>query len=279
MPSSKNALQNGPGNNMLDFGDLKSMFDSLSISDKPVIAHASLKPFGYIRDGADAVVRAMAASFKSVIMPAFTYWTMITPEVGPANNAIIYGKPETPNKLAVSFNHDLPTDPMLGTLPEALRNHPLAKRTTHPILSFAGINADFALATQTLFEPLAPIAALADQEGWVVLINVDHTANTSIHYAEKLAGRKQFLRWASDGDRAVECHNFPGDSSGFNAIAEHIQPDVSRVEAHNGIIEAMPLNRVLEVAVNLIKNNPLALLCGREECLMCNEVRGVQAVG
>ena len=98
----------------------------------------------------------------------------------------------------------------MGILPETLRNHPSATRTAHPILSFAGINADFTLFTQTLYEPLAPIGALAELDGWVVLINVDHTVNTSIHYAEKLAGRRQFVRWALVGDRVVECPNFPG---------------------------------------------------------------------
>lgn len=266
---------------MLDFSDLKSYFDALNLSDKPIIAHASLKPFGYIRDGADTVVRAMAASFKSVIMPTHTYKTMITPEVGPPNNGITYGTQKDLNKMAISFKHNLRTDPMMGIVPEALRNHPSATRTSHPILSFAGINAESILATQTLFEPLAPISALADQDGWAVLINVDHTSNTSIHYAEKLAGRMQFIRWALVGDRAVECPNFPGDSSGFNVIEEHIQPDVFRVDANadKAFIQAVPLKRLFDVVQELIKKDPFALLCEREDCERCNEVRGIQAVG
>jgi len=31
---------------MLDYSDLKSYFEALNLSDKPVIVHASLKPFG-----------------------------------------------------------------------------------------------------------------------------------------------------------------------------------------------------------------------------------------
>lgn len=264
---------------MLDYPELKTYFDSLNLSDKPVIVHASLKPFGYVRDGADGVLRAMLGSFKSFIMPTFTYWTMVTPEVGPDNNAMIYGKKDDLNKQAVSFKSDLPVDPMMGSLPEALRNHPMATRTSHPILSFAGIHAESILASQTRFEPLAPIASLYDQGGWVVLINVDHTNNTSIHYAEKLAGRRQFLRWALVGDRAVECQNYPGDSSGFQAIEPHIQPDVFRIEVGKGFIEAMPLKRLIEVTIGLIKNDPLALLCERKDCLMCNAVRGIYALG
>jgi aminoglycoside 3-N-acetyltransferase len=162
---------------------------------------------------------------------------------------------------------------MMGILPEALRCHPSAMRTAHPILSFAGVNADFALFTQTLYEPLAPIGVLAEENGWVVLINVDHTVNTSIHYAEKLAGRKQFVRWALVDERVVECPNYPGDSIGFQAIEEHIRPDTRRVQIGDAFIDAVPLKRLFNVVRWLIRNDPLALLCDGTECERCNAVR------
>jgi len=162
---------------------------------------------------------------------------------------------------------------MMGVLPETLRHHPSATRTAHPILSFVGIHADLMLATQTLYEPLAPIGALAEQDGWVVLINVDHTVNTSIHYAEKSAGRKQFVRWALAGDRVVECPNYPGDSMGFNAIEPYIRYDTRRVAVGDGWIQAVPLQRLLDVVQALIKKDPLALLCERLDCERCMAVR------
>jgi aminoglycoside 3-N-acetyltransferase len=265
---------------MLNYTDLKSYFASLNLSDKPVIAHVSLKPFGYIEGGADTVLRAMLESFKSLIMPTFTYRAMIIPEVGPPNNGITYGAEKDINKMAISFRHDLRADPMMGIVPEAFRNYESVTRTSHPIVSFAGFNAEFALATQTLFDPLAPIGTLADQDGWVVLVNVDHTVNTSIHYAEKLAGRKQFIRWALVGDRVVECPNFPGDSTGFNAIEETIKYDVFRVDIGRGaFIQAISLKVILAAVQELIRKDPLALLCQRDDCEMCNEIRGIHAVG
>jgi aminoglycoside 3-N-acetyltransferase len=265
---------------MLDYTELKPYFKALNLSDRPVIAHASLKPFGYIEGGADTVLQVMLESFKSLVMPTFTHRCMITPEVGPPNNGISYGAEKDLNKMAVSFKHDLSADPMMGIVPEALRNHPSATRTDHPILSFAGFNAEAALATQTLYDPLAPIGALADQDGWVVLINVDHSVNTSIHYAEKLAGRKQFIRWALVGDRVVECPNFPGDSTGFNALEEVIQYDVFRVDiGKTAFIQAVPLKVIIAAVQELLRKDPLALLCQRDHCGMCNEIRGIHAVG
>ena len=148
---------------MLNYEDLRSAFEALGLQDKPIIAHASLKPFGLIEGGAEAVLRAMLASFRSVVMPTFTYKTMVTPEVGPPDNGITYGSGRDHNKMAQPFTPSMRADPLMGILPETLRNHPVAKRTAHPILSFAGIHSDEYLNEQTLHEPLAPIDALAEQ--------------------------------------------------------------------------------------------------------------------
>lgn len=258
---------------MAGYDELKSAFQELGLANKPVIVHASLQPFGYIYNGADTVLDALSSSVKSLIMPTFTYKAMITPEVGPPNNGITYGMDKDLNRMAEPFTPNMSADPMMGILPETLRNHPSAKRTSHPILSFAGLRADLILDAQTLYEPLAPIGTLAAEDGCVLLINVDHSVNTSIHYAEKLAGRKQFMRWALVGDRAVECPNFPGDSSGFDAIASYIQPDTYRVDMGEAFIQAVSLKRLIEAVQELIKKDPLALLCQRMDCERCNAVR------
>lgn len=258
---------------MPDYEELFQTFQRLGLQEIPVIAHASLRAFGYIQGGAEAFLEAMLASFASVIMPTHTYKTKIIPEVGPPNNGIVYGSGVDKNKLAEPFHLGMRADPMMGILPETLRNHPAARRTAHPILSFAGVNAEFILFTQTLYEPLAPIGALAELGGWVVLINVDHTVNTSIHYAEKLARRRQFIRWALAEDRVVECPNYPGDSMGFQAIEEHIRFETRRVELGEASIQALPLKRLFEVVQELIRKDPLALLCERTECERCMAVR------
>ena len=259
---------------MLGYDDFKSAFDDLNLQGELVIAHASLKPFGYIHGGAEVVLDAMLGSFHSIIMPTFTYKTKIIPDVGPPNNGILYGSGKDTNRLAQPFHLDMRADPMMGILPETLRNHPSATRTSHPILSFAGVNAGATLFTQTIYEPLDPIGALGQQDGWVVLINVDHTSNTSIHYAEKLAGRKQFIRWALVENRVAECPNYPGDSMGFQGVEEYLKFDTRRVEVGDGFIQAIPLRRLFSVVHEILRKDPLALLCERRDCERCNAVRG-----
>ena len=255
------------------FTDLRTAFFKLGLSHTPVIAHASLSAFGEVIGGAETLLRATLDSVWALVMPTFTYQTMITPEVGPSDNGITYGAELDLNRMAEPFTLDKPADKQMGILPETLRHHPRAKRSPHPIQSFAGVYADKFLAAQTLQNPLGPIGALAEADGWVLLLGVDHTVNTSIHYAERLAGRKQFTRWALLPDRIIECPGFPGDSAGFEAIAPDLIQETRMVKVGNATVQAMPLRALIHAVTERLKADPLALLCQREDCPRCNAVR------
>jgi len=260
---------------MLTIEGFTSALENLKLENKPAIAHASLKSFGEIGGGAETVLRTLLASVSGLVMPAFTYKTMLTPEVGPPNNGMTYGNRRNLNLMAEPFHPDMPVDPLIGMLPERLRYYPAAIRTSHPILSFTGVDADTALFTQTIYKPFAPIAWLVEQDGWVLLLGVDQSVNTSVHYAEKLAGRRQFVRWAFAADRVIECPGFPGCSEGFEALRPDIEHLSRRVEVGDSFIEAIPLQSLMQVVDDRLKKDPLALLCQRNDCERCNAVRVV----
>jgi len=261
---------------MLTLEEFNLALESLELENRPAIAHASLKAFGAIQGGAETVLSVLLAYVSGLMMPAFTYKTMIIPEIGPPNNGLKYGGQRDLNRMAEPFHYDMPVDPLIGTLPETLRNSPGVMRTAHPILSFVGVGVDDAFLTQTIYSPFAPIGWLADHEGWVLLLGVDHTVNTSIHYAEKLAGRHQFVRWALTPKRIIECPGFPGCSDGFEAIRPDVVHITRRVQIGEGFIEAIPLHPLLQAVESRIKGNPLALLCQREECERCDAVRATE---
>ncbi len=259
--------------------DLLSGFRDLKLGKTPVIVHASLSSFGYVDGGADTVVKALITIFQTVVVPTFTYKTMLTPLTGPENNAIVYGSSADLNRMAEFFTPEMPADRLMGVIPETLRKFPRAKRSVQPIHSFAGINADFALNTQTMTEPMAPIGTLARQDGWVLMLGVDHTVNTSIHYAEKLAGRKQFIRWALTRQGVRECPSFPGCSAGFQSIVPDVEKYTRHVKIGNAVVQAVPLKMLFKLVTARINKDPLALLCQQEECERCKEIRRHLAAG
>lgn len=259
---------------MLSYRDLMTSLASLGVPrGRPVIVHASLSAFGEVRGGAETVVGALLHAFTGVMAPTFTYKTMVIPEVGPPDNGLVYGSGDKANRLAEFFRPDLPADPTIGRIPETLRRHPDAQRSMHPILSFAGVGVSDALAAQTLAEPLAPIQALTDAGGWVLLLGVGHTVNTSLHYAEKLAGRQQFVRWALTPSGVYECPGFPGCSDGFEAIAPDVQHITRREQIGKALVQALPLPELIETARRKIAADPLALLCPHPDCLRSATIR------
>jgi aminoglycoside 3-N-acetyltransferase len=102
---------------------------------------------------------------------------------------------------------------------------------------------------------------------------VDHTVNTSIHLAERLAGRKQFVRWALTPRGMQECTGFPGCSDGFQAIAPRLERITRRVQVGPARVQAVPLAGLIEVARAWIAADPLALLCNHLFCERCHSVR------
>src|SRR5512139_4043373 len=165
---------------MLTFRDLITAFRKLELDrTHPVIIHGSLSAFGEVHGGAETLLGALMASVDTLIAPTFTYKTMLVPESGPTNNGITYGSGRSQNRLAEFFTPDMPADKLMGVIPETLRRHPKASRSTHPILSFAGLQAKAILDAQTIEEPLAPIREARSRQGVVLLLGVDHTVDTS----------------------------------------------------------------------------------------------------
>lgn len=261
---------------MLSYRDLVSGLKQINLDvNTPVIAHASLSAFGEVRGGAEALLGALRSQVGGLMMPAFTYTTMITPQEGPPENGLVYGSDADQNRMAEFFTPAMPADRLMGALAETLRQHPQAKRSAHPILSFSGVGVDEALSAQTLEEPLAPIEALAGLGGWVVLLGVDHTCNTALHAAEKRAGRRQFVRWALTEEGARACLNFPGCSNGFEQIAPLVNGITRTARIGNAEVRALPLTPMLEIAAGLLREDPLALLCNSPDCARCQTVRNV----
>lgn len=259
---------------MISYRDLVNGLRELGLDgSKPTIAHASLSSFGHVQGGAETVIGALLSVTDGLIMPTFTYKTMVTPETGPPNNGLTYGEGGEYNRDAEFYRADMPADALMGIVPETLRQMEETQRSRHPIYSFSGIDAQHILDAQTIEDPFGPIRMLTESQGLVLLLGADQTSNTSIHYGEKFAGRKQFIRWALTPKGIQECPGWPGCSRGFKEITPYLESFIQQTLIGQAPVQAISLPQLTKVVVERISEDPLALLCNLPDCERCQAVR------
>lgn len=234
---------------------------------RPAMVHASLSSFGNVVGGAPAVVRALQHSAQTLVMPAFTYYTLVWP-------------PGKRNADWPAFTGDdgppfTPTSPVsrdIGRVAQTLLETPGAERSPHPALSFValGARAHEVLSAQTLEQPYAPIGVLYALDADVILLGVDQRSNTAMHYGEYLAGRPLLERWANTVNGPVLTF-YPNCSAAFNPVERHLTTYRS-LEVGKAQVAVMRVRDVVDTTKRLVERDPYALLCSYQNC-RCQTVR------
>lgn len=239
----------------------------------PVIIHTNPAALNQVRGKGETLLGALFSFSEKVITPAFTPSTLVIPQDGLENNGIRYGSGADTNAFASIFSDSLHPDASTSPLASTILKLPDGKRSNHPVLSFAGVNLDSVLLTQTLLEPLGPLRALSELNGWVLLFGTDLSNNSVIHWAEKEAGRKLFTRWAMTKTGIAECPSMPGCSRGFAKINPMVEAIEHKIELGSIPLRAFPIKVFSDFVKNLIQEKPDSLLCDEPDCLCCNDVR------
>lgn len=229
-----------------------------------IIAHSSLKSFGYVENGADAVIDAMLDAVgpkRTVFVPTMTF-----------------GAP---------FHHrDTPS--YTGHITEVFRQRKESIRSRHPSHSIAGIGPASAriLEGHELTTPMgyeSPLARIAREDGLVVLLGVGHSSNSTVHAGLEQAEAPYLTKYRSvtvrddDGkERVVSCLH-PGCSRGFSRL----EP----ILAHRGlqrrgfigdaVVRVVRGRDIIDVTVEAVHADPSFLLCDYEECDFCPRARGI----
>ena len=259
---------------MLQYRDLKNALSELEIKrSDPVIVHASSSLIPQVKGGAQTLLGAILAGADNILMPSFTLKTMIIPEVGPEDNLLEYGSGRVENLSASIFTLDLPSDFEDQAINELFRHYPDVIRSNHPIFSFLGLGLDAALASQTTAEPYGHIQYLQGKNTKILLADKEPSTLFSLHFCEKESGRKQFVRWAMTENAIIECPFFPGCSDGFHKILFHLGNEVKQTQMQDHTWFAVSLDFLIQTALQLLHEDPYALLCNDLHCEKCNLIR------
>jgi aminoglycoside 3-N-acetyltransferase len=218
-----------------------------------VVVHSSLRAVGRAADELiDQLLDAVGPQ-GLVSMPAFTY-----------DNE--------------TFSADTPS--RAGALTEVFRTRPGALRSLHPTYSIAAIGEGAAALLDGHERTGAtavdsPLDRLAASGGFVLLLGVGHTANTTAHVGEFHADAPYLdipfdLDWPTHGfDR------FPGCSRAFGVLERPLRERgaIRDGKVGDALAQLVAGAAVIEATVELLREDPVALLCTDPGCYRCSRAR------
>jgi aminoglycoside 3-N-acetyltransferase len=259
--------------NHVTINDLTAALERIGARGKRLIAHAALSSFGHVGGGADTVIDALLEVADTVLVPTFTYSpaAAVPADDRPARNGADYELDPCGGHDPTPFTRDLEVARPIGVVPETLRRRPGALRSDHPLSSFAAIGprAEYYVGTHDWNEPMQPIERLYEDDGLVLMLGAPLTSCTAVHLAEKLLGRRPFIRWARLPDGTNRRVRVGSCSNGF----EKLRPGITGVQAARvgkATVELFSARAVVGAAMRALSANPLALACD-ELCQRCRD--------
>ncbi|MDQ3439640.1 MAG: AAC(3) family N-acetyltransferase [Planctomycetota bacterium] len=223
-----------------------------------LLVHSSLSRFGRVDGGATSAAQALLESVApggTVIVPTFNYGSL---PYDPAT-----------------------TQSLTGAISDAFWRRPGAVRSNHPTHAFAAIGplAEEMLANHQHMDPLghtSPLGRLSRNDGWVLLMGVDHRSNSMIHTAEEsmkvpYVGRTRVAAVLRGKEVTEVTVRRPGCSNGFNVVGDTLRQMGLIRETTVGLSTLMLMRAgdIIAVASGMLARDPAALLCHLSDCERC----------
>ena len=161
----------------------------------------------------------------------------------------------------------------MGVLPKAMLLRAGRVRGFHPISSFTalGPQAHQLICEQSPDKPFAPLHALAQDDGFVLLLGVGLNKLTLGHAAEELAGRRPFIRWYRDPHGGIFPAKLGGCANGFDAFEPFVKNIRRETRLGKSRWQCFPAKDLLATLSAAIRDNPHITHCGNSTCLHCHD--------
>jgi aminoglycoside N3'-acetyltransferase len=257
--------------------DIRTAVRELELDGQSVCLHTSVRSFGPLEQGAHTIVDAFLAEGCTLLVPTFAHGVFgirPPPDMRPVRNGWDYSQTDigNPPHDRVFDRSTRAVDESMGALPHVLVRRPDRVRGNHPLSSFSAIGPGAAelVHGQSPFDPYAPLRAVAERGGSVVLLGVDLNRMTLIHEAERTAGRTGFRRWVNGADGTTAMVESGGCSEGFGEFEPVLAPCRREVVVGRSRWQVFPARVALERATEAIERDPGITHCGLR-CDRCDD--------
>lgn len=256
--------------------NISNTIAQLNLAGKPVCIHASLRSFGCSVEG---LLECFLESGCTVMVPAFSdmYEAPPVPEWMPENNGAgdysYFLEKEYEDAGVYSPQVNELTVEEMGVFPRFVLQRPERIRGNNALNSFVaeGPFAKALVEGQSDRDVYAPLRALYDMDGFVLLMGTDLCSATAIHYAEQLAGRAPFIRWTRgvNGTTVPVCAG--GCSDGFEKLAPLLKPYEMQAVAGSSLWRCYRVRDLVDVCADAFRKDPMIAHCGDPDCCRCND--------
>lgn len=264
----------------LDVPDFVHAITKLGLSGSEVCIHASMRSFGAdIKCGISGIVYAFLKQKCTIMVPTFSdmYEARPVDKYMPSCNgagdySYFLEKAETDIPPYDSTSKEISAEDM-GIFSQYVLNDEKSVRGDHPLNSFTalGDSARQLVSGQTPQNVYAPLKQLCADDGYVLLIGVGLDAATIIHFAEQVAGRTPFVRWAYDKKRNVIPVSTGGCSKGFEHFHGALSDHAKKVTVAKSDWVCYKAADIVHVCQKCIENDPYVTHCGNKYCDRCND--------
>jgi aminoglycoside 3-N-acetyltransferase len=227
------------------------------------------------------VVDGLLAEGCTVMVPTFSYGFSVRPlpHQRPARNGTGYRfPPDEPDASDGAHRVYRPDSneisrAEMGAIPAEVLAIPGRVRGNHPLSSFSAVGplAAELISGQAPLRVYAPLQALADRGGFVLLMGAGLRRLTLLHCAEQMAGRNLFRRWVNGPDgrpMEVEAGGHAGGFPRLGPALAHLERR-DRVGASEWLV--YPVRETIEAAAEAIRRDPSITHCGDAGCERCND--------
>ena len=237
--------------------------------------HSSLRSFGYVEGGAETVIEALTESFETILIPGFCGAAKSMPPLDdrPIQNACDYTEEDyfIPSMAPFSIE-SAEVDHKMGVISQAFAQRIDVIRSNHPWHSWLvwGYQAEELAKNHAWDTTNLPLERLTATGGWVLLLGVTLTSCTAIHIAEERAGRRPFIRWATDRNGNVRRVRVAGCAKGFEKLMPYCQTLFKETHIGDCHVLTAPLEPLITSLTPVIRDHQTMTQCS-DTCLRCRD--------